>query len=144
MLVIETENSFRTLSSSAAVEKTLTTHCRKTMTIVTIKERIMMIEGIKKRRSSFLFSMATSPTLKKGTTQTFVWKCKFVGVARAPTGSNQLKAGPGLNVWFKEIEKPSIYGKRWAQGNWYGCWEIQKRGITQHFDRSEPQLRAVA
>ena len=44
------------------------------MTIV--NERIMMIEGVKRRRSSFLFSMATGPTPKNtvgpraGTTQT--------------------------------------------------------------------------
>jgi len=59
---------------------------------VAIKERIMMIEGVKKRRSSFLFSMATSPTLRKhcgpraGTNQTLsiesINLCEFVGAAR--------------------------------------------------------------
>ena len=59
---------------------------------VTIKDRNMMIEGVKNLRSSFLFSMAKNPHFKKncghraGTTQAAsiesVNLCEFVGVAR--------------------------------------------------------------
>jgi len=65
-LVSGTENSFKT--SSSAIEKTEATHWRKTMIIVTIKQRIMMIGGVKNGAVHFYFRwflIAMDPTIKK-------------------------------------------------------------------------------
>ena len=75
---------------SAAIENTHATYCRKTFSIITIKERIMMNEGLKTAQFIFIFDDNWPQALKvlwapcQHCTNTFDWKCKFVGVARDP------------------------------------------------------------
>jgi len=91
-------------------------HIPKTITTVTIPERIMINENVKKTRSSLWFSLAKGPTLKKmwAPLQRYTsivsmesvslrW---LVGVARGT-----LKAGPD---WKQSVQ--SAHGRPWSIG----------------------------
>ena len=76
-------------------------HTSKSMTAVTLPERIMMNEDVKIPCSSLRFSLVTRPTPKTNY-GSHISLCRSIGVARGLIGSNrsnQLKAGPARKMF---------------------------------------------
>jgi len=76
-------------------------HTSKSMTAVTLPERIMMNEDVKIPCSTLRFSLVTRPTPKINC-GSHISLCRSIGVARGlirSNWSNQLKAGPARKMF---------------------------------------------